>query len=300
MTTLQPKQIALLIADICGSTALYESIGDNPARLCIQKALATMVGEVTSYDGKLVNAIGDQIMCAFPDPKLALDAACAMQNAIKSCTYGAGYSLKIRIGVHYGEVILGDDVAFGDTVNVTARIAAIASANQITTSRAVYNALPKELKEKTLKFMQAHLKGKVNPFDIYLVLWEQEEGLATCFNIPPSRALGNADELSLLYCGSSVKINKTNKVASVGRNHTCDIIVRSIYASRQHFRCEYRLGKFFLVDQSINGTYICLSDKTIITLVREEMILKGTGAISLGHNAFDTPTEVVEFSVLSG
>ncbi|WP_174624647.1 adenylate/guanylate cyclase domain-containing protein [Candidatus Methylobacter favarea] len=292
------KKLAVLIADICGSTALYENIGDGPARQLIEKGIATMVGEIAAYQGLLINTIGDQILCTFPHPEAALQAACAMQNAVKNSKFEEGHVLQIRIGLHYGDVILENNAAFGDTVNVTARVAAIARANQIMTTKAVFAALPPDLKEKTHQFMSADLKGKLNPYDIFLVVWEQDDLLTTCFNIPaPRRTQVNKDELALFYCGQFVRVNNERKMVTMGRGDNCDIIVHNNYASRQHVHCEWRFGKFFIVDHSINGTYIRFSDNTVISLIRQEMILQGSGAISLGHDNFDISTELVEFLI---
>jgi adenylate cyclase len=292
------KKLAVLIGDICGSTALYEKIGDDPARQIIEKGIATMIGEISAYQGMLVNAIGDQILCTFPNSELALLAACAMQNAVKSCKFDDNYKLQIRIGLHYGDVILGDEAAFGDAINVTARVAAIASANQIMTTQAVSNALPPALKEKTFQFMSAGLKGKMNPYDIYFVLWEQDDVLGTNFNIPaPRKDQVTTDELSLFYCGQIFRVNKKRKIVTMGREDKCDIIVQNKYASRQHLHCELRSDKFFIADHSINGTYVRFSENKVIRLVREEMILQGSGVISLGHDNFEIPNELVEFLI---
>ncbi len=299
MNALKPiKKLAVLIADICSSTELYEKIGDDPARQRIEKGIATMIGEISAYQGMLVNAIGDQILCTFPNSELALLAACAMQNAVKSCTFDDNYKLQIRIGLHYGDVILGDEAAFGDAINVTARVAAIANANQIMTTQAVFNALPPAWKEKTFQFMSAGLKGKMNPYDIYFVLWEEDDMLATCFNTPaPRKTQANTDELSLFYCGQIFRVNQKHKIVTMGREDKCDIIIKNQYTSRRHLHCELRSDKFYIADHSINGTYVRFSEDKIIRLVREEMILQGSGVISLGHDNFEIPSELVEFLI---
>lgn len=85
----------------------------------------------------------------------------------------------------------------------------------------------------------------------------------------------------------------------MGRGDACDIIVQNGFASRQHIRIELRFGKFILVDQSTNGTYIRFSDGNVVRLVREEMVLRGSGSISLGQPYSENPADLVEFSVTS-
>jgi predicted component of type VI protein secretion system len=52
--------------------------------------------------------------------------------------------------------------------------------------------------------------------------------------------------------------------------------------SRQHARIEFRRGKFVLVDQSTNGTWVRGDDGKDHYLRREELALWGEGMISLG------------------
>lgn len=293
------KKLAILIGDICGSTALYTEIGDDAARRRIQKGIATMIGAMSAYRGTLVNAIGDQVLCTFPNPEAAVRAGCAMQNAARNCRFDDDCALKIRIGIHYGEVILGHEAAFGDAVNVTARIAAIANAHQIMTTQAVFNELPPALQAMTIRFMSASLKGKLqHSYEIYTVQWEPDDASVTRLNISARRKLERpANELALSYGGQAFTVDGEHKVITIGREEECDIIVKHIYASRHHLRCEMRSDKFFLVDTSINGTYVRLSEGKVLCLVREEMILQGSGAISLGQDNFEQANQLIAFQV---
>lgn len=293
---LNPIKAAVLIADICGSTALYEHIGDILARQLIERAFESMVSEIPVYQGTLIDAVGDEILCTYANPELALNCACAMQKAIKKCAFEGNETLRIRIGVHYGDVFLRKGAVFGDIVNITARVAAIAKANQIMTTQAVFNELPPNLKEKTHKFMCTGLKGKSSPFDIFLVTWEPDDLSGTCYNTPlPNKLLETAYELSFFYNGQSVKVNKEKKIVTLGRSESCDIYVHSTYTSREHAYCEWRFGKLVLVDHSINGTFIRFNDGKEITLLREEVILYDSGTISLGRDNFEIDSELIEF-----
>ena len=56
-------------------------------------------------------------------------------------------------------------------------------------------------------------------------------------------------------------------------------------ASRRHARIETRRDKFFLIDQSTNGTYVAFEGEPELLLMREEVILRGRGSISLGQSS---------------
>lgn len=294
----QIEKLALLFADICGSTSLYERLGDALARRLIARCITMMVKEVAEYKGTLVKTIGDEIMCTFPSAEDAFRAACAMQNTIENDRTEDGQPMHIRIGFHYGNVICESGDVYGDTVNVAARVAAITRASQIMTTLAVVEALPPDLKEKARQILRAELKGKQEQLDIFQVTWEADDTMSTRVGMPVFRKPQESTyELTLHYRSDFFKINEQHKSVILGRDDICDIIVHTEYVSRQHVRIELRFGKFIVSDQSTNGTYICFSDGHVVRVSREDMVLRGSGSISLGQPYTDKPAELVEFTV---
>jgi class 3 adenylate cyclase len=194
------KKLAVLFADICGSTSLYDNLGDDLARHFTANCIKTMVGEIPSHKGTLIKTIGDEIMCTFPTPELALGAACAMQNAVKSSGENSKQPLSIRIGFHYGVVICEANDVFGDTVNVAARVAGVAKADQILTTSAVYEKLPVELKNQTRQFTNVNLKGKQEQCEIYWVVWKEHHNNLPLPSVPTPDYVNNlATKIILKY-----------------------------------------------------------------------------------------------------
>jgi hypothetical protein len=88
------------------------------------------------------------------------------------------------------------------------------------------------------------------------------------------------------------------RVFVLGRSQDCDLMVSVPVASRHHARVIYRKGKFVLIDQSTNGTYVRLQGNDEICLLNgEELPLVGEGLISLGRPAAEDDTHLVSFSV---
>jgi adenylate cyclase len=85
--------------------------------------------------------------------------------------------------------------------------------------------------------------------------------------------------------------------AVLGRSASAEVTVDETLASRQHASVEYRKGKFFLIDQSLNGTYVLHADSSESFIRREEMSLTGQGKISLGRPFREKPVNVVDFSI---
>ena len=292
------EKLSVMFADICGSTSLYDRLGDELARRLIAKCIAMMVDKVTAYQGTLIKTIGDEIMCTFPCAENAMNAACAMQNTIENDNFGKDHPMHIRIGFHYGDVICETGDVYGDTVNVAARVASITRADQIMTTTAAVNSLPPDLRDKTHQIMRAELKGKQEQLDIFRVAWEADDTLRTRIGMPTFRKLQEGGgELVLRYRDQSVKINEQHKSAILGREEVCDILVTHNFASRQHARIELRFGKFIIADQSTNGTYIRFADGHSVRIAREDFVLRGSGSISLGQSHSENPSDVVEFSV---
>lgn len=290
------EKLAVLFADICGSTALYDELGDDMARRMISQCIVALSREISAHQGTLIKTIGDEVMCTFPSAEQAFNAACAMQRSIRDNRSASGKPMFIRVGFHFGDVIHESGDVFGDTVNTAARVASITRAGQIMTTTAVGEVLPAELKEKTRHIMRTELKGKQEQVDIYLVVWEQDDMMSTRIMTPASRKSPDGmDELILSYRGQSCQINKEHRTAMMGRGDVCDIVVEGNLASRQHAAIEFRSGKFIISDQSTNGTYVRFADGHVVHITREEMILQGQGSISLGEVYSGNAGSMVEF-----
>lgn len=287
----------IMFADIAGSTRLYEDIGDVKARTAISHTIKMMSESVHAMGGRVVKTIGDEIMCAFTDVDSAVRAACDIQETV-STDFTSGRALSIRIGQHFGPVILeGDNDIFGDAVNVAARMAGIARAGQIIVTEDIATGLSDKLKVDTREFDHALVKGKKKPIVIHEVLWQQEDvtrivilGLTT----PSPR---KAVKLKLLYRDQQLELDRNSDVVTIGRGDQADFIVDDELASRIHLKIESRRGKFVIVDQSTNGTFVRAHDGREIYLRREELPLSGTGSIGMGHPVSAENAEQIYYTV---
>ena len=121
------ETLAILFADIAGSTALYENLGDTKARELVSACTSILTREMAKYKGRLIKTIGDEIMCVFPTAEGAAQAACDMQSSLEKEKPGGDVAMYVRVGFHYGEVISENNDVFGDAVNVAARITAVSN-----------------------------------------------------------------------------------------------------------------------------------------------------------------------------
>ncbi|MBA4381996.1 MAG: hypothetical protein C0406_05460 [Sideroxydans sp.] len=166
------RKMAVMFADICGSTALYEQLGNEAALNMVTRTLNLVKQEVAKNKGTLIKTIGDEVMCTFPNAALAANAARAMHFAIDTAKPGGEQVIALRIGIHYGEVILKANDVFGDTVNVAARIASITRARQTMTSQELIDVLPAEFADKIVPITRASFRGKQDAMAVFQLLWE--------------------------------------------------------------------------------------------------------------------------------
>ncbi len=290
------QNAAVLFADISGSTALYDKLGNELALQLVTRTLDILTREMTARQGTLIKTIGDEILCIFPNAADAIEAACAMQLAIEKQRPGGEQPIYVRIGLHYGEVILEGGDAYGDSVNIAARITAITRARQIMTTHTVVDMLPEKLKTKTRQVMRTEFRGKGETFDVFRILWEHEDTTRTRIGMPAFRKPAEArHELILRYRQQVITLSETMKSIVLGRDDDCNLVIRNNLASRQHAKIEYSFGKFLLTDHSSNGTFIRFGEEQAIQLNHQQIVLHGAGVISLGQPFSENPTEVIEY-----
>lgn len=290
----------VMFADVAGSTAIYENMGDELASERISKALNTLISISKRHNGNLVKTIGDEILVYFMDIDMAMFAARAIQETMEDDRSPETIGVSIQIGMQYGSAILEDNDIFGDTVNVAARIAGMAKARQILCSKELAFLLQNsELTNRTRPFDRLRVKGRQEPLDVYMLNWEEESditNMATASSFTNPARHHQAKTLSLT-CGKN-KFDLPDTITSfvLGRGTDCELVIQGELISRYHSKVEHRRGKFIITDQSTNGTFIKTGDGLEIFLRREELALYGDGFISLGKKVDHTDIDLIYFS----
>jgi adenylate cyclase len=297
-TEQQKSQLSILFADISGSTALYDKLGNELALQLVSRTLDVLIREMTIQQGILIKTIGDEIMCTFASVTAAVNAARAMQMAMEEQSPVNGHRIYVRIGIHYGDVIRESGDVFGDAVNVAARVTAITRARQILTTQTVVDQLPPEMRKKARPVMRGELRGKEGTLAILQIIWEKDDTMSTRIGMSafrkPAESLSR-HEMLLRHRQQVLTLNEQSRSVLLGRDDTCNLVIQNKLASRQHALIEYNFGKFLLTDHSANGTYIRFSDGQVIQLNHQQIVLHGAGQISFGQPFSESANEVVEY-----
>lgn len=137
-----PRTAALLAVDAADyAQALMVDAAGTLQRL--RSGLAAIDRAVARHGGRTVAHPGDRVLAEFPTAQAALDAA----GDIFAITTGAAESKHpagdpvFRIGVHYGDVVVGEDVILGEAVNVAQQMTRLALAGGIVLSGQVLEAI---------------------------------------------------------------------------------------------------------------------------------------------------------------
>jgi DNA-binding NarL/FixJ family response regulator/class 3 adenylate cyclase len=178
MSELPRGTVTFLFADIEGSTRLLEKLGDDygPVLADTRRILRSAADEA---GGREIDARGDELFVAFQEPRGALTAAVTAQRALAEHDWPNGTRVRVRIGIHSGEPVVGEDGYVGLDVHRVARLCEAGHGGQVLLSEATRRLVP-DASVRDLGMQR--LKDLAEPEQIYQLV---ESGLATDF--PPLR-----------------------------------------------------------------------------------------------------------------
>ncbi|MGH2774898.1 MAG: adenylate/guanylate cyclase domain-containing protein [Actinomycetota bacterium] len=185
MPELPTGTVTFLFTDIEGSTRLLQELGDRCADILADHAVIVRRA-IAECAGVEVNTEGDSFFVAFASPTGALLCAVAAQRGLAATRWPEDAVVRVRMGLHTGEGVLGGDDYVGIDVNRAARIAAAAHGGQTLISEAARGLMEHALPEGvSLRDLGPHrLKDIAHPEHLYdLVI----NGLLSDF--PPPRTL---------------------------------------------------------------------------------------------------------------
>jgi len=269
----------ILFVDIVDSVSLYEAIGDQAASATVLQCLTALQAIVLANSGRVVKTIGDALMCEFNAPECSVRSAIGMQEQVKNRRFN-GHNITVRIGIHQGPAIANDGDLLGDSVNLAARIAALAGSQKILTTEALLSSLGSELASKARLIERRAIKGKSLPVNIYEVVWEASNATVMLKRAAPV-AVVFSGSLVLSYRGKNLQLPATGSL-SLGRSPDCDLVIASQLASRNHATVTRGEGTAILTDQSTNGTFVRFDSGRTLHLKRESAPLEGGGTLSMG------------------
>lgn len=296
-------RLAVLFADIAGSTRLYERFGDELARGDVAACMKILNRVTIHFEGQTVKTIGDEAMCVFANPANAAMAAKEMHEALHDASEDGLFrtgELRIKVGWHYGPGSRVDNDVIGEASSTAQQVIKLAKAGQILLSAQALAALPSAYRYVARHVDRVPAESWRGELEVFELPWEPEDEITHVGEMSKAASGGGASmrQCALEYQGRQLQVNNTRPLVSLGRGDDNDLVVRGRFTSRHHASIEFRRGRFHLRDNSTNGTTLTLSDGSVTRLHREETTLSDDGTISLGSALQDDHQAHVQFRCL--
>ena len=174
---------------------------------------------------------------------------------------------------------------FGAAVHTANRMTSQAKANQIIISGSTVEQMSPQWQAQTRQIDVATGRGRLDEVALYELIWQPDEATSMLPTIGwQGKSLGPS-KVTLTFRNNTVIVDDQKKNINMGRADDNDLVVKGNLISRIHAKVEMRRGKFLLIDQSTNGTFL-ENDQGEETFVRRDSTeLSGEGIIGLGKIA---------------
>jgi class 3 adenylate cyclase len=167
--------MTVVFTDVEGSTAMLERLGEERWLKVIRDHNRLVRERVSAHDGVVVKSQGDGFMIIFASATAALASAVELQEVFS--VYSARHAdqqLRVRIGLHTGNVFQERDDFMGKTVVVAARITGRARGGEVLVSGASKDYTEHVTEWRFGPPSDLSLKGLSAPQRVHSVDWNAE------------------------------------------------------------------------------------------------------------------------------
>ncbi|HME18609.1 MAG TPA: adenylate/guanylate cyclase domain-containing protein, partial [Nitrososphaerales archaeon] len=173
MPSEERRLAAIMFTDIMGFTAMTQA---NESRaiglLKTQRELARPLFK--KHGGTEVKTMGDGFLVEFASALAATECAIELEDAVRRYNREKNESLRVRIGIHVGDVVHSEGDVYGDAVNIASRIEPLAVGGGICVSQQAYDQVRNKVPFRFSKLEAPELKNVSIPIDVYRL--EAREG----------------------------------------------------------------------------------------------------------------------------
>lgn len=309
----QIAERTVLFADLRGSTALFEILGNAEATSVVTHCVSALTHPVSDAGGRVVKTLGDGLMAVFSSPWEAAQAAAVMHDVLdaivsRGSERGASpglRALRLQVALAQGEVVEMAGDCYGDAVNVAARLSDLSGASQIWAASSVLDSAGRDASIRYRPLGPISIRGRAEPCSVYQIEWKVAENsdfltmqASIDTSLPSSTGDALGGEISLAWLDTVKSFKAFDLPVHIGRDRNVEFIVNDPRVSREHARVDWRNGSVVVVDVSTYGSWIRFSGASSdLLLRREECVLHGTGEIALGAPFSEVSVPTVTFSV---
>ncbi len=153
-----------MFSDIAGYTALMGR-DERQAIRALAEHRELVRSLVARFNGRMIGDIGDGTLASFHSALEAVSCAREIQASIQG-----GDELRVRIGIHVGDILFSNAGVIGDGVNVASRIHALAPPGGVCVSERVYDDLRNKPEFKVRDLGRQTLKNVSRPIRVYQIV----------------------------------------------------------------------------------------------------------------------------------
>ena len=171
---------AIMFTDMVGYASLAQS--DETLALKVLESQYRLLRPIFPlYHGREVKTIGDSFLVEFDSALNATNCAIDIQQRLHEYNRSSKeeWKVRIRIGVHLGDVLFVRGDLLGDAVNIASRIEPLAEAGGICVSEQVFDQVRNKVSHPLFKLAPIRLKNIQWPVDVYKIVMPWDEERAT-------------------------------------------------------------------------------------------------------------------------
>ncbi len=220
----------------------------------------------------------------FPTADSAFEVACSVQQACRERGHGSVLAnVRMLLDGQAGD--LSDDAApspVDGARGLAEQLMEQVPPGQIFATRTITGQLSELARARLQLYVQHAADTDAEP---PLCRVSCNEETITCIAIPTQyqERTSASPSLRLRWREYTLTVVPASPALTIGRGDQSDIRIESELASRIHARLGFQQTNFILTDQSTNGTYVQIDDDDEVYLHHEQIVLRGSGVISLGR-----------------
>ncbi|MGI9611871.1 MAG: adenylate/guanylate cyclase domain-containing protein [Acidimicrobiales bacterium] len=155
---------SVLFTDLVGFTEFNDAVGDAEAlRVLESQTLMAEAATEARPEARIVKELGDGLMIWFSVALDGLEGAIALMAAVSDARSSGSFPLAMRMGLHHGPATTRGRDLIGQTVNIAARVSALAGPGELLISEDVVAACSGSISRAVTPVGAVQVKGVEQP-----------------------------------------------------------------------------------------------------------------------------------------